>query len=79
MPDYKVAVEGSDPFPVRAINQTAAMRFAIRKKVTVSLLTTEDAIEFGRLGINLIDAGDKEQAAQEGSLSKNEEPAKAGK
>ena len=59
MPDYRVTVEGSDPMPIRAANQAQARNFAVRNKVKVETLTIDDAMEFGRNGINIMIASDE--------------------
>lgn len=58
MPDYKVTVAGADPMPIKAANPTSARNHAVRHKVKVEKLTTEDAIAFGKAGIDLQIAGD---------------------
>lgn len=64
MPDYKVTIEGCEPIPVRASNNIAARNHAVRQKVKVEQLTTEDAIAFGGKGVALQIAGE-EPAAEE--------------
>lgn len=59
MPDYKVTIDGCEPIPVRAANNIAARNHAVRQKVSVEQLTTEDAIEFGRKGVALQLAGEE--------------------
>jgi hypothetical protein len=56
--DYKVTVEGSAPIPVRASNSASARNHAVKQKVKVEKLSTEDAIQFGRDGIELQIAGE---------------------
>lgn len=58
MPDYKVTIEGAEAIPVRAQNVAAARNHAVKEKVKVEKLTTEDAMEFGRKGIPISVAGD---------------------
>jgi hypothetical protein len=67
MPDYKVTVEGSDPLPIRASNKDAARNRAVRERVTVEKLTTEDAIAFGQKGVALIIAGEDDAAGDDDS------------
>lgn len=56
MPDYIVKVADSPPIPVRAANQAAARNFAVRQRVTVEPLTTDDAMAFGAAGVAMQDA-----------------------
>jgi hypothetical protein len=55
LPDYKVTVEGSDPFPLTAPNPSAARNWAVRDKVKVEPLTARDAIAFGKAGMDITD------------------------
>lgn len=58
MPDYKVTVAGGAAIPVRAHNPTSARNHAVRQQVKVEKLTTDDAIAFGRAGVDLQIAGE---------------------
>lgn len=73
MPDYKVTVAGSDPIPIRASNPTAARNHAVRDRVTVDKLTTEDAIQFGRDNVALQVAGEEAETAVEPVAGEQEE------
>lgn len=65
MPDYKVTVEGADAIPVRASGVRAAANHAVRQKVKVEKLSTEDAIAFGVAGVPLQIAGEEPPEADD--------------
>lgn len=55
MPDYKITIAGQRPFPATAPNPSVARNWAVRERVKVEPLTTRDAIEFGKAGVDIID------------------------
>lgn len=65
MPDYLVRIEGAEPEMIRASNKSAAMNFAVRLKVSVSPLTTEDAIALALEGKKLLIAGEEPEPEPE--------------
>jgi hypothetical protein len=60
MADYKVTIDGCDPIMVRAANQAQARNHAVRQKVKIEILTTEDAIALAKDGKELEIAGDEQ-------------------
>jgi folate-binding Fe-S cluster repair protein YgfZ len=66
VPDYRVTVAGEGPMMIRANNQAQARNYAVREKVKIESLTTEEAIRLAKEGQDLLDATAEPEAQSNG-------------